>query len=68
MIRNFLFLIEQLMILLKKIGVKYFSTKLRDSKIADFTDFDQIFQLSQLFRRTLPILTKFIVLYRRYYT
>jgi hypothetical protein len=35
--------------------------------LADFTDFDQIFQLFQFVPRTLPILTEYIVLYRLNY-
>jgi hypothetical protein len=39
----------------------------RLSKIADFTDFDKIFHISQLVSEALPILTKFIMLSRLYY-
>jgi hypothetical protein len=55
------------MMLQKKLKKKYESTELHDSNIADLTDFDKIFKLSQLVPQNLPILTKLITLYRLYY-
>jgi hypothetical protein len=46
----------------KKIGKNPNLTELHNSKIADFTDFDQMFQFSQLVPQTWQILTKLIVL------
>jgi hypothetical protein len=53
MIQNISFLIY------KKKLEENTNRELHDSKIADLTDFDKIFQLTQLVLPTLPILTKF---------